>query len=192
MVLCKKRGEVVVKPVYIVISQTGTVLSRILKLITHKEYNHASLSLYDDLHIMYSFGRKRPYNPFFAGFVTESASFGTFKRFSNTRVIVVKLFITSDEYKRLENLINLMISNQKSYKYNYLGLYLAALKIPYKSKNRYYCSEFVKDILINHNVTGAESLEKIVHPMSFLKLPQTQTVYTGKLKDFTETAVEYC
>ena len=59
MVLCKKRGEVVVKPVYIVISQTGTVLSRILKLITHKEYNHASLSLYDDLHIMYDNIRKK-------------------------------------------------------------------------------------------------------------------------------------
>ena len=43
------------KQVYIVISQTGTVLSRILKLITGAEYNHASISLADDLSVMYSF-----------------------------------------------------------------------------------------------------------------------------------------
>ena len=50
--------------VYIVISQTGTILSRIIKFLTRKEYNHASISLKDDLSVMYSFGRKNPYNPF--------------------------------------------------------------------------------------------------------------------------------
>ena len=37
------------KQIFIVISQTGTVLSRILKRITGAEYNHASLSLSQDL-----------------------------------------------------------------------------------------------------------------------------------------------
>ena len=52
------------KQIFIVISQTGTVLSRILKRITGAEYNHASLSLSPDLKKMYSFGRRHPYNPF--------------------------------------------------------------------------------------------------------------------------------
>ena len=38
-----------------VISQTGTLLSRILKQITGAEYNHASISLSRDLERMYSF-----------------------------------------------------------------------------------------------------------------------------------------
>ena len=33
------------KQIFIVITQTGTMLSRILKRITGAEYNHASLSL---------------------------------------------------------------------------------------------------------------------------------------------------
>ena len=37
------------KQLYIVISQTGTLLSRILKQITGAEYNHASISLSRDL-----------------------------------------------------------------------------------------------------------------------------------------------
>ena len=68
------------KQLYIVISQTGTLLSRILKQITGAEYNHASISLSRDLERMYSFGRRNPYNPFWGGFVIESPRTGTFKR----------------------------------------------------------------------------------------------------------------
>ena len=60
------------KQLYIVISQTGTLLSRILKALTGAEYNHASISLSEDLEEMYSFGRRYPYNPFWGGFVMES------------------------------------------------------------------------------------------------------------------------
>lgn len=72
------------KQIFIVITQTGTMLSRILKRITGAEYNHASLSLSQDLTRMYSFGRRHPYNPFWGGFVIESPHAGTFRRFSDT------------------------------------------------------------------------------------------------------------
>ena len=71
--------------VYIVISQTGTALSRVLKFITGAKYNHASISLVPDLSKMYSFGRVNPYNPVHGGFVVESPHYGTFKRFSGTK-----------------------------------------------------------------------------------------------------------
>jgi hypothetical protein len=70
--------------IYIVISQTGTALSRILKFVTGAKYNHASISLVPDLSTMYSFGRLHPRNPFLGGFVVESPHSGTFKRFSGT------------------------------------------------------------------------------------------------------------
>ena len=44
------------RQLYIVISQTGTLLSRILKQIIGEEYNHASISLSRDLERMYFFG----------------------------------------------------------------------------------------------------------------------------------------
>ncbi len=176
------------KPIYIVVSQTGTVLSRMLKFVTRKEYNHVSISLADDLHIMYSFGRKNPYNPFFGGFVRESVDFGTFKRFSNAKVIVIKALVTNYEFEQLSAFIELMVQNSLNYRYNYLGLCLAAFNICFKSKNKYYCSEFVRDVLVKYNVNGADKLKKIVHPMSFLSLPEIQTVYSGRLKDFSHTA----
>lgn len=181
--------EIADKPIYIVISQTGTFLSRILKFLTGREYNHVSVSLEDDLNLMYSFGRKNPYNAFWAGFVAESANFGTFKRFCETKVIVGKICLGATEYQNLKGLIEGMIENPECYHYNYLGLYLAALRIPYTSHNRYYCSEFVKYLLIKHNVEGANQIKRIPHPMCFIDLPQFQVIYKGKLADFKNNMV---
>ncbi|MBO5020288.1 MAG: hypothetical protein J6D52_06465 [Clostridia bacterium] len=176
--------------IYIVISQTGTLLSRILKGITHKAYNHASITPYSDLHIMYSFGRKNPYNPFWAGFVTESAEWGTFKRFSKAEVIVISIGIQEQTYANICSTLNTMLEDPKSYKYNYWGLWLAAFRIAVTGKNRYYCSEFVREILKLHSVNGSDKLQKIVHPMHFLSMPNVTTIYKGKLKDFNREPIE--
>ena len=171
--------------VYIVISQTGTVLSRILKFITHAEYNHVSIALKRDLELMYSFGRINPYFPFWGGFVVESPNFGTFKRFFNTKVVVLALDIDDERYNRIKSHIDRMVISSKSYKYNYLGLCLAAFKIAYKGHNSFYCSEFVRDVLQKVNVEGVNGLEGIIKPVDFLCLPGTDCIYQGKLADYS-------
>ncbi|MBO5968214.1 MAG: hypothetical protein J6S14_06925 [Clostridia bacterium] len=172
------------KTIYIVISQTGTALSRILKFITGAKYNHASLSLVPDLSTMYSFGRTNPYNPFHGGFVTESPHYGTFKRFSGTKVEVLSISVSEGQYTNLEQMLEGMAKNKKRYHYNYLGLFLAGAKIHYKQANSYYCSEFVKEMLVRNGIREARDLADIVEPMLFLTLPNANHVYSGKLKDF--------
>ena len=173
------------KSLYIVISQTGTIPSRLLKFITRKEYNHVSLSLSEDLKSMYSFGRKRPYNPFFGGFVVESANTGTFKRFPDAKIRVLRLEITDEEYDDISRNIDDMLSVQKKYHYNYFGLCLAAFNINRRFKNRYYCSEFVKDILVKSDVEEASGLDEIVHPMNFLDMPNVNEIYSGSLMGYS-------
>jgi hypothetical protein len=172
------------KHVYIVVSQTGTLLSRFLKLVTRAEYNHASISLVPDLDIMYSFGRKNPYNPFLAGFVKESARFGTFKRFSKTRVVVLDIAVSDAQYQAISRRINTMTVLKHHYRYNYLGLWLAGLRICYRQKRCFYCSEFVKDLLEKQDIHGVDALDPIVQPIHFLSLPAAQQIYTGLLKDY--------
>ena len=172
------------KHVYIVISQTGTLLSRLLKFVTKAEYNHASISLVPDLATMYSFGRKNPYNPFWAGFVTESARFGTFKRFSKTRIVVLDIAVSEAQYLAIQRRINTMMVLKQHYHYNYLGLWLAGLRICYRKKRCFYCSEFVKDLLEKQEVTGLDQLQPIVQPIHFLSLPTAQQIYTGLLREY--------
>ena len=174
------------KKVYIVLSQTGTILSRILKLVTRAPYNHSSIALTDDLQTMYSFGRLHPYNPFVGGFVQESPAHGTFKRFKNTKIMVLETEISADAYSEVGQLIQQMMKEQAIYHYNYLGLFMAALRIPVKKRNCYYCSEFVKAMVLRMNLPGAEEIPAIVKPMHFLTVPH-KMVYTGKLQEYAPT-----
>ena len=136
------------KQIFIVISQTGTVLSRILKRVTGAEYNHASLSLSPDLKKMYSFGRRHPYNPFWGGFVIESPHAGTFRRFSNTTAVILAVEITEERYAALETTLETMWARREQFSYNLLGLLLAFFRVLWKRSDCYYCSEFVEEMLL--------------------------------------------
>lgn len=171
------------RQLYIVISQTGTLLSRLLKLITGAEYNHASLSVSADLEQMYSFGRLHPYNPFWGGFVMESPHKGTFKRFDNTKVVVIAVEINEERYIEICNYLQWMYLEKEKYHYNYLGLFLAAFHIKYAKSNCYYCSEFVKDILTKGKINGTDCLLAIVQPIHFLQIPHKE-IYCGILKEY--------
>lgn len=172
------------KQLYIVISQTGTLLSRILKFITGAEYNHASISVSEDLEQMYSFGRRHPYNPFWGGFVMESPHTGTFKRFSNTKIIVLALPISEELRREILRRLVKMYEQREEYHYNYLGLFLAGIHIHRKKDGCYYCSEFVRDILIEFQINGADKLSPVVHPTHFGELPDSKIIYQGKLSEY--------
>lgn len=64
------------KNVYIVLSQTGTIFSRAIRLYTRDQYNHASMSFDSKLLVMYSFGRRKRYNLLDSGFVIENFARG--------------------------------------------------------------------------------------------------------------------
>ena len=172
--------------VYLVISQTGTLLSRILKAVTGAAYNHISLSLSADLDRMYSFGRRHPYNPFWAGFVVESPRAGTYKRFPKTKAVVLALPVSPNAYDGLRCLIRGMLSHQAAYHYNYLGLLFAAAHIRYHKEYCYYCSEFVRELLLRVRVDGCERLEPIVQPIHFLQIPEGHIIYRGYLCDYPD------
>ena len=176
--------------VYIVISQTGTILSRIIKLLTRKNYNHASISLDKELNEMYSFGRLNPYNPFWGGFVHESIHYGTFKRFKNTDAIVLEIDAKLEDYELLHSLIKTIENDKDSYGFNIIGLTLCAFQYPFHKDKEYYCSEFVKDMLIKSNIVDQHELPLTIHPMDFLNLPH-KNIYNGKLQnyEFQRTAV---
>ena len=172
--------------IYIVISKTGTILSRVIGIITGDYYAHASLSLDKELRYMYSFGRLHPYNPFLGGFVHESIDHGTFKRFKNTKALIIEVPVETKDYNTLALIIKDLESNKRRYSYNYIGVALAPFGICYKHKNTYYCSEFVRDVLVKANILNY-SIEEIIKPEQFLNIPVKTVIYTGLLSRYSAT-----
>lgn len=173
------------KKIYLVLSQTGTILSNLLKKITGSEYNHASISLCPDLHYMYSFGRRNAYNPFWGGFVMESPYFGTFKRFSETRVLVLAIPVDDETYMDIKRELNAMYEDRYSYNYDTIGLLLAYFNKIYKRKNHRYCSDYVREILVRYGIEDSDLFPPIVQPVHFLNIPDGKIIYRGKLSEFS-------
>ncbi len=170
------------KKVYILLTYTGTILSKVIKIYTRDTYSHVSISLDQDLEKLYSFGRLNPYNPFIGGFVHEGIHHGTFKRFHKTKSILFSLEVTDKEYYEINKIIRKIDKNKENYHFNVLGLFLVMFKRKRKKKDYFYCAEFVKFIL--EKTCKVNNLPEIIKPDDFLMLDNKKLEYRGLLKEY--------
>lgn len=169
------------KKIYIVLTQTGTLLSRTIKLCTGKQYNHVSIALDEDLEQLYSFGRINPYNAFIGGFVHEGIDKGTFKRFYRTETQVFGKTITDEQYEKLKINIENIEKNKHKYRFNLTGLALAGIHKDYSPVNKFFCSQFVRHVM---NCSGIDTsvIPDIPQPEDFKKLEGMELIYDGQLR----------
>ncbi len=170
------------KKVYIVLTHTGTILSKAIRIIKKHEYTHVSISLDECLEQMYSFGRIRPYIAFIGGFVHESPQHGTFKRFPKTKTKIFYIEVTDKQYEKIKKLIKHFTRKKRYYRFNTLGLLSAAINKKITKENKFYCAEFIKYILEKSKIKN--NLPEIVTPEDFLHLENISPIYIGTLKEY--------
>jgi hypothetical protein len=172
------------KNIYILLTDTGTWFSRMIKLYTRAPYNHASIALDEGLNELYSFGRKVYTNPFSAGFVKERLDSGVFFHQKETRCVLYRLTIDHDQHVQLVSTISQFETFAGRYKYNLLGIFAMAVNMELKRENAYTCSQFVATVL---NISGIELLSKapeLIRPDDFVDLPSLELIYEGRLHDY--------
>lgn len=170
------------KKIYIVLTHTGTNLSKLIKNYTKDEFSHVSIALDQELKQMYSFGRLNPYNPFWAGFVHEYIDDGTFKRFHLTKTRVYSLEVTDEQYESIRKSIQNIEQEKQKYKFNILGLFAAGFRKKIAMKKAFYCAEFVKYVMEKAEIeTG---LPEVAKPEDFKKIEKLKEIYSGFLKKY--------
>ena len=170
------------KKIYIILTYTGTILSKIIKGYTRAEYCHVSLALDENLEEMYSFGRIHPYNPFIGGFVHEGINIGTFKRFKNTKALIYSLEIDEIKYEKIKSLIKKIEYKKDLYRFNTIGLFASGFNIRVKRKYYFYCAEFVKYLLDESDIDT--ELPEIIKPIDFKEIDNLDLKYSGFLKNY--------
>ena len=172
------------KKLYIILTHTGTILSKIIRYRTKDEFSHVSIALDADLEEMYSFGRLNPYNAFWGSFVHEYINKGTFKRFKKTQAEVYSIFVTDEQYEKAQKVIKYFNNNKQKYKFNTLGLLCVSINKRIIRKNTFYCAEFVKHILKVIGITEVNQLPQIIRPQNFKQLQGIRLEYEGLLKKY--------
>lgn len=167
--------------IYIVVSKTDTVLGRLIQKKLGVEYNHCSISLDESLEDIYSFGRKELWNMFRAGFVKESKSEGFFKKYNNSDIAVMRVPVTQEQLQEIAINIARFQVHKELYSYNALGLIYCYLGINAKRKNKYFCSQFVAEVLEESGVWILNKPQNLVRPHDFLRVDNGQIIYTGEI-----------
>ncbi len=171
--------------IYLVFSKTGTWLSNVLRFILRKKYVHVSLSFDRELNNMYSFGRTIPNNPFSGGFVIENIREGVYKKNIDSECIVYKLSVSEEQYSLIIDILKDFKNNKENLKYNLLGLIFAALNIPVKRENYYFCTQFVSELFINANLIDDEKPSELYRPYDLqIKLKELEPIFEGYVLDY--------
>ena len=169
------------KKVYLVLTQTYSGIARTIKLITRKKYSHSSLSLDKNCNIMYSFGRKYRYFPFYGVFSKEDLRKGLFKN-KNARIAIYEIDVTEDQYNGIVDKIKRIKERNRGY--NIIGLLLAYFRIKLY-RNKYYCSEFVYEVLSSSKVKIYDNNKVRFQPEELIE-KSFKKIFEGTIKEFLE------
>lgn len=176
------------KKIYIVLTHTGTNLSKIIKKWTKDEFSHVSIALDEDLDEMYSFGRLHPYNPFWAGLVHEKQNEGTFKRFKKTKAAIYSIEVDDEKYSIIRNTVYRMYRNRKKYKFNIIGLLAIGFHKSIQKENWFYCAEFVKYVFDKAHL-DFDLPNTMIRPEDFKSIENKDLEYYGLFRKYKKVSV---
>lgn len=172
---------------YLVLTRTGTLPSKIIGFVTGKRYTHVSISSDELLTRMYSFCRDKKDMPFPAGFNREDLFTEVFGACSTIPGEVYRLPVTEEQLERYNDVIRHFILNKKAYSYDVGALLPMALHIPYKFRNRFVCSVWVGFVLgksgVSHNIKKQPSL---IEPEDFRSISGAELIYRGDMKKYRD------
>lgn len=169
------------KSTYILLTDTGTVLTKCIKLFTRKNYNHSSIALDQQLDNVYSFGRKKVTNPFDGGFVKENLYQDFFLR---AKCQVFRFDVTDEQYELLQTKLSEFELEKSKYRYNLIGLIGIALHQNWERENAFFCSQFLAYILEECEMGTFDKPCYLVTPADLIQTLDPQIVYQGTIMEY--------
>ncbi|MDQ0155802.1 hypothetical protein [Robertmurraya andreesenii] len=172
--------------VYIILTDTGTLFTKLIKKFTKQPLNHASISFTKELDTTYSFGRKRANNPFNGGFVKEDMNGKLFQR---ATCAIYSCSVSEIEYRQMKMVVEQFERHKHSYKYNFIGLFGVLLNKKIPRKRAFFCSEFVATILSNGGIDIKGKHPSVIKPNDLGDCEDFRLLYKGQLQPYLS---QYC
>ncbi|MFA5576128.1 MAG: hypothetical protein WCZ27_09600 [Tissierellaceae bacterium] len=160
-------------------------MARFINIYTKEPYTHVSIAFDEELKELYSFGRLRPENPIYGGFVKEDIVNGTYSRFPNTVCALYSLEIDQRQYEQLLLELDKFKRDGEKYGYNFIGLFGVMVNYPIERKYNYFCSQFVSSLLANSGIELINKQAALTSPRDFRECRKLNLIYEGELQDYS-------
>ncbi|WP_019535699.1 hypothetical protein [Paenibacillus ginsengihumi] len=169
------------KHVYILLTDTGTWLSRLIKWYTKEPLNHASLAFDPGLREVYSFGRKDQRNPVIGGFVKEDVR-GPLM--SGSRCAVYRCSVDAETFMRIRNEVKRIEERHEEYAFNLLGIIAVGLGRGLSRRRAFFCSEFVSTVCRRAGFRLTDKSDSLVRPADLAASDKLTLVFQGEMTHY--------
>ncbi len=172
------------KTLYLVLTRSESVVSRIIHLLTDADYTHISLAFDKELNCLYSSGRKNGKTMFPAGPCKESFS-NDFYTSGSGKVPcrVYELPVSDEVYDLARQEVNEILKNADEYHYNIIGLLLCRMQISLNREHHFFCSQFVSEVLDRSNALHLPKAASLMSPSDYMKLPELKCCFEGYIDE---------
>ncbi|MGI6105599.1 MAG: hypothetical protein ACOYD7_05335 [Raoultibacter sp.] len=169
--------------VYLALVSTPGIFANAIRKALNHDYVHVTLSLDADFKHAFSFGRRDPSVPIFAGFTRENAS-EILGQYPGARYRIVSIPCTKAQKNLLQRDFRRYYKNRFHYHYNILGLPFIVMNKPFYLKNRYTCSSFLAMLLDRRGIMSFDKHFSLVTPRDFYEGLQKTVVFEGYLHEY--------
>lgn len=169
------------KSVYLLLTRSGTVLSRLIRIFTGDEFTHIAITADDTLRKLYSFSRKYSRLPLPAGFTCESVYGGYIGSHPFMKCALYELTVSEETYGKIRERIAVMNRTPGAYRYSLLGVLFCAFGREFYRRRYYFCSQFVGDLLDRSGALCLPKAAGLMHPDDYRTIPGLNRLYGGDI-----------
>lgn len=171
------------KTIYILLTRSSTILSKMVHFVTDDTYTHASIAFDENLKTLYTSSRKNGRTLFPAGPCTESLNSGYYKRHDKIPCAVYELRVSDEAYEKAKQEVEQIMEEADQYHFNIIGLLLCQLNIPYHRKHYFFCSQFVSEVLQRSQAVALPKDTSLMKPSDYMRLPDLMCRFQGYISE---------
>ena len=165
------------KKIYILLTRTQSFVSKTVHAMTKDSYTHASIAFDKEFYQLFSSSRKNGKSMFPAGPCREYLDRGFFARYGKTPCVVYEVEVTDEVYDKALAEVMSFIDHQDDYKFNAWGIITCRLGFPLYRKNRYFCSQFVSEIVERSGIAKLPKETGMMRPSDYMKMPELKKIF---------------
>lgn len=169
------------KTIYILLSKTNTVPSKLIHAIKGGRFTHVSVALEARTDRFFSFARRKLNNALVGGFIIEGLHKGIFSKYPDNQCEMYSLDVTEDAYESILRQIQSYMENYEKATYNFAGLFTMIIGKASKPKLKHTCSQFVATLLESSNAVKLPKSSHTMLPTDFLNLESIKPIYKGTI-----------
>ena len=177
--LKNKRKEAPKKrKLFILLTRFPNNSSVFLEFVTGFHYTHASIGLEEDRNIFYSFVLK--------GFIVEEVTRYIRPEWESFPCRLYELEVPEKTYQRVKAILLRFSKRKVPPQYAWGSLVACLFRIPYKQNDRYFCSQFVAEVLKKGRAARLKKDSALYLPGDFDTIPGIKLKFQGELKSMAK------